>query len=186
MLDADTLQYQEEDATYLRRMEAYRMVLLQGKQRKEVAELFGVSARTIYSWIKDVSAHLREQSKEGVETLRATLTSRWEHVYGLAMDGFERSQKKKLETTRKEKPGPVVEAKEGEPVQPPPEPIVEVTTKESEQAGAPAFLSVACDSLKAIGGLWANEMDAAETRSEERRVGKECIEPCRSRWSPYH
>src|SRR6188508_3646552 len=23
-------------------------------------------------------------------------------------------------------------------------------------------------------------------RSEERRVGKECIEPCRSRWSPYH
>ena len=25
-----------------------------------------------------------------------------------------------------------------------------------------------------------------ETRSEERRVGKECSEPCRSRWSPYH
>ena len=24
------------------------------------------------------------------------------------------------------------------------------------------------------------------TRSEERRVGKECSEPCRSRWSPYH
>ena len=24
------------------------------------------------------------------------------------------------------------------------------------------------------------------TRSEERRVGKECIPPCRSRWSPYH
>ena len=24
------------------------------------------------------------------------------------------------------------------------------------------------------------------SRSEERRVGKECIEPCRSRWSPYH
>ena len=23
-------------------------------------------------------------------------------------------------------------------------------------------------------------------RSEERRVGKECSEPCRSRWSPYH
>ena len=22
--------------------------------------------------------------------------------------------------------------------------------------------------------------------SEERRVGKECSEPCRSRWSPYH
>ena len=25
-----------------------------------------------------------------------------------------------------------------------------------------------------------------ENRSEERRVGKECSEPCRSRWSPYH
>ena len=28
--------------------------------------------------------------------------------------------------------------------------------------------------------------DAGELRSEERRVGKECIPPCRSRWSPYH
>src|SRR3546814_15274227 len=23
-------------------------------------------------------------------------------------------------------------------------------------------------------------------RSEERRVGKECVSPCRSRWAPYH
>src|SRR3546814_19447612 len=23
-------------------------------------------------------------------------------------------------------------------------------------------------------------------RSEERRVGKACVRPCRSRWSPYH
>src|SRR3546814_19953400 len=32
--------------------------------------------------------------------------------------------------------------------------------------------------------------DAADTqaahRSEERRVGKECVSTCRSRWSPYH
>src|SRR3546814_12446806 len=27
---------------------------------------------------------------------------------------------------------------------------------------------------------------AVETRSEERRVGKECFSTCRSRWSPYH
>ena len=27
---------------------------------------------------------------------------------------------------------------------------------------------------------------AARTRSEERRVGKECQVRCRSRWSPYH
>ena len=25
-----------------------------------------------------------------------------------------------------------------------------------------------------------------ELRSEERRVGKECLRLCRSRWSPYH
>src|SRR3546814_1435904 len=27
---------------------------------------------------------------------------------------------------------------------------------------------------------------ACTTRSEERRVGKECVSTCRSRWSPYH
>src|SRR3546814_14530128 len=25
-----------------------------------------------------------------------------------------------------------------------------------------------------------------QNRSEERRVGKECVSTCRSRWSPYH
>ena len=29
-------------------------------------------------------------------------------------------------------------------------------------------------------------LDSDRQRSEERRVGKECSEPCRSRWSPYH
>src|SRR3546814_11008636 len=28
--------------------------------------------------------------------------------------------------------------------------------------------------------------DRIEMRSEERRVGKECVSTCRSRWSPYH
>src|SRR3546814_14068045 len=27
---------------------------------------------------------------------------------------------------------------------------------------------------------------AMNSRSEERRVGKECVRTCRSRWSPYH
>src|SRR3546814_11970847 len=27
---------------------------------------------------------------------------------------------------------------------------------------------------------------SASIRSEERRVGNECVSPCRSRWSPYH
>src|SRR3546814_14751583 len=29
-------------------------------------------------------------------------------------------------------------------------------------------------------------LDAVLLRSEERRVGKECVSTCRSRWSPYH
>ena len=31
-----------------------------------------------------------------------------------------------------------------------------------------------------IGNIWI------VIRSEERRVGKECNQVCRSRWSPYH
>src|SRR3546814_20405521 len=26
----------------------------------------------------------------------------------------------------------------------------------------------------------------SEGRTEERRLGKECVRPCRSRWTPYH
>src|SRR3546814_15121706 len=32
----------------------------------------------------------------------------------------------------------------------------------------------------------AHEVGRARNRSEERRVGKECVSTCRSRWSPYH
>src|SRR3546814_2049833 len=31
-----------------------------------------------------------------------------------------------------------------------------------------------------------DERRTTERRSEERRVGKECVSTCRSRWSPYH
>src|SRR3546814_18108790 len=31
-----------------------------------------------------------------------------------------------------------------------------------------------------VAGPWGRD------RSEERRVGKECVSTCRSRWSPYH
>src|SRR3546814_15272682 len=38
------------------------------------------------------------------------------------------------------------------------------------------------------GGVVPQRMGNAHLslRSEERRVGKECVSPCRSRWSPYH
>src|SRR3546814_17257945 len=32
----------------------------------------------------------------------------------------------------------------------------------------------------------ATELWDTAVRSEERRVGKECVSTCRSRWSPYH
>src|SRR3546814_6498122 len=32
--------------------------------------------------------------------------------------------------------------------------------------------------------MWIDEY--GRERSEERRVGKECVSTCRSRWSPYH
>src|SRR3546814_6188760 len=31
-----------------------------------------------------------------------------------------------------------------------------------------------------------NKAEYEMQRSEERRVGKECVSTCRSRWSPYH
>src|SRR3546814_6511776 len=31
-----------------------------------------------------------------------------------------------------------------------------------------------------------SQADKDRLRSEERRVGKECVSTCRSRWSPYH
>src|SRR3546814_11336654 len=36
-----------------------------------------------------------------------------------------------------------------------------------------------------VGGLTVTG-SARSDRSEERRVGKECVSTCRSRWSPYH
>src|SRR3546814_19329905 len=33
---------------------------------------------------------------------------------------------------------------------------------------------------------WIHAYRGTQPRSEERRVGKECVSTCRSRWSPYH
>src|SRR3546814_12441128 len=34
--------------------------------------------------------------------------------------------------------------------------------------------------------FFKTKKERVESRSEERRVGKECVRTCRSRWSPYH
>src|SRR3546814_2405155 len=37
-----------------------------------------------------------------------------------------------------------------------------------------------------LGGILGSIRQPDILRSEERRVGKECVSTCRSRWSPYH
>ena len=41
-----------------------------------------------------------------------------------------------------------------------------------------------CSAFRSLWGQTPNT--TITTRSEERRVGKECLRLCRSRWSPYH
>ena len=48
--------------------------------------------------------------------------------------------------------------------------------------GANVIAVVADNSLS----MTLHDAGASESRSEERRVGKECVFLCRSRWSPYH
>src|SRR3546814_5667041 len=39
---------------------------------------------------------------------------------------------------------------------------------------------------RVVSNMAGAELRPASGRSEERRVGKECVGTCRSRWSPYH
>src|SRR3546814_3759906 len=49
-------------------------------------------------------------------------------------------------------------------------------------SGADAFAMDDAISAKAISDRYTDYSG----RSDERRVGKECVSTCRSRWSPYH
>src|SRR3546814_14819112 len=53
-------------------------------------------------------------------------------------------------------------------------------------ANDPRVLKVESDEL--VAAVKANDVPVEYVvfRSEERRVGKECVSTCRSRWSPYH
>src|SRR3546814_16200599 len=49
--------------------------------------------------------------------------------------------------------------------------------------------SAAIDRVNPVGQAFNCAIQAGfadPNRSEERRVGKECVSTCRSRWSPYH
>src|SRR3546814_12983276 len=39
---------------------------------------------------------------------------------------------------------------------------------------------------RTLGDLHSSDSLRLQLRSEERRVGKECVSTCRYRWSPYH
>src|SRR3546814_7370042 len=48
-------------------------------------------------------------------------------------------------------------------------------------------LDIMTAAAKAAGERLAlQNLERVAARSEERRVGKECVSTCRSRWSPYH
>src|SRR3546814_20341109 len=56
-----------------------------------------------------------------------------------------------------------------------------------EGRGADAQQRVArARKLHLLGAILEHQQQPAIGRSEERRVGKECVSTCRSRWSPYH
>ena len=61
------------------------------------------------------------------------------------------------------------------------ETAIEQAIKEKEWRGGKYDCEVVCMELNE-----SLQYKNYEVRSEERRVGKECSEPCRSRWSPYH
>ena len=48
------------------------------------------------------------------------------------------------------------------------------------------YLSGSYKSTIELNGLTLTNTNPVTSRSEERRVGKECPRVCRSRWSPYH
>src|SRR3546814_18907226 len=52
------------------------------------------------------------------------------------------------------------------------------------------FAALFAAAVLVLVGIWMHGKSKADAwqryRSEERRVGKECVSTCRSRWSPYH
>src|SRR3546814_18925628 len=60
---------------------------------------------------------------------------------------------------------------------------LEVEIRKTKIERSAGILSLAPSNF---GGLLGGSVQMPTSRSEERRVGKECVRTCRSRWSPYH
>ncbi len=138
-----------------KKIEAYQLRRIAGYKELAVAARFSVSRNTIQTWCKEVAAWLKLAKREEVDTLRAELTERYEHIYRSALDGFRRSQKREVVKTTKT-------SDEGD----------SETVRETPKAGQPAFLSVASNALLSIGKLWDADMKMSDRRSDTRCVGK--------------
>src|SRR3546814_11860322 len=55
-----------------------------------------------------------------------------------------------------------------------------------QEPGTNEEISSFCSTNYGVDFPMFSKMVATGERSEERRVGKECVSTCRSRWSPYH
>src|SRR3546814_13146936 len=51
---------------------------------------------------------------------------------------------------------------------------------------SPILPFAAAGGAQALVGALQFDPETVDSRSEERRVGKECVRTCRSRWSPSH
>src|SRR3546814_2536723 len=54
------------------------------------------------------------------------------------------------------------------------------------RAATSRYRTEAMQLLEQVGMHEQADRACSELRSEERRVGKECVRACRSRWAPYH
>src|SRR3546814_4246784 len=73
--------------------------------------------------------------------------------------------------------------------------LAEAAQRRTARIGGPARIDRArefqrrrdeLEELREVAQAARLEIGSGVGRSEERRVGKECVRTCRSRWSPYH
>src|SRR3546814_8015302 len=69
-----------------------------------------------------------------------------------------------------------------------PRPIRNAGRSRSKPLGkkAPEGSRTYCCDASGLVRVLLGAQESVSLRSEERRVGKECVSTCRSRWSPYH
>src|SRR3546814_15902127 len=59
------------------------------------------------------------------------------------------------------------------------------TSRESESVHFPSHWRCSVARFRLLSPGTGTRQKCCSSRSEERRVGKECVSTCRSRWSPY-